>query len=186
MKDIVHSIWVLETEEFRHYYHITGADHLRDSVVKLVIRDMRATTRFSNIQLCFTTTGPEHQCNLCVNRRSPDLDSWWPNYSASWKLPTRLEKSTLEKLELFHRIDDAIDKVTAEDRLIVSSGKLEFAWKLFSQYWFSTKDSSVRAARLLWPHLSSRYRGNFQVSALQREENHLVHLVVSLVQFESA
>ena len=48
MKDIVHSIWVLETDEFRHYYQIAGADHPRDSVVKLVIRDMRATTRSSN------------------------------------------------------------------------------------------------------------------------------------------
>ena len=177
MKDIVHSIWVLETDEFRHYYQITGADHLRDSVVKLVIRDMRATTRFSNSQLCFTTTGPEHQCNLCINRRSPDLDSWWPYYSNSWKLPTRLGKSTPEKLELFRCIDEAIDKITAEDRLIVSSGESEFAWKLFTQYWFSSKVSSVRAARLLWPYLSLRFRGNYQVSALQREENHLANLV---------
>ena len=37
MKDIVHSILVLETDEFRHYYQITGANHFRDSIVKLVI-----------------------------------------------------------------------------------------------------------------------------------------------------
>ena len=76
--ELFRSLWSQEHDEFRHYYFVKGIESQRDLIVKLVVRELKATTRYKSNQLDFSATGPVHDCPLCSDQPIVQSRSWWP------------------------------------------------------------------------------------------------------------